>query len=93
MASISDITEELINTAVATDDLTDALFNFQRAIGVDAGDVAARVFGFWWDEEWPGATAARRREMVDYYVELERLYAPSDDDYPERGDEAAACFM
>lgn len=94
MASISDITEELINTAVATDDLTDALFDFQKAIGVDAGDVAARAFGFGWDEEWPGATAARRGEMMDHYIGLERLYAPdADDDEAERADEAAACSM
>lgn len=94
MASISDITEELINTALATDDLTDALFNFQSTIGVDSGDVAARVFGFGWDDEWPGATAARRREMMDHYVELERLDAPdADDDDAERVGEAAACLI
>jgi len=95
MASISDITEELINTAVATDDLTDALFNLQRAIGVDAGDVAARVFGFGWDEEWPGATTDRRREMMDHYIELERLYAPDaddDDDDTERAGETTTCL-
>ena len=90
MASINDITEELINTAVATDDLNNALFDFQNAIGVDAGDVAARVFSCGWDDEWPGATAARRREMMDHYIELERLYAHDvDDDDAERADEAA----
>lgn len=94
MASISDITEKLINTAVATDDLTVALFNFQRAIGVDAGDVAERVFGSGWDDEWPGATAARRREMIDHYIELERFYAPgAGDDDAERAEEAMACLM
>ena len=40
MASISDITEDLINTAVGNDDLNEALFDFQKAIGVDSGDVA-----------------------------------------------------
>jgi len=94
MASVSDITEELINTAVATDDFTDALFDFQKAIGVDAGDVAERVFGFGWGDEWPGATATRRREMMDHYIELERLYATDvDDDDTERTGEAEACSM
>ena len=94
MAGNRDITEDLINAAVATHDLTDALFNFQSAIGVDAGDVAARLFGAGWDDEWPGATGARRGEMMAQYIELERLYAPdADDDDAERGDEPATCLV
>lgn len=93
MASISDITEDLINTAIANDDLDDALFDFQKAIGVDSGDVAARVFACGWDEEWPGATAVRRREMMDHYIELERLYAPGEDEEGDSAAEATTCSM
>lgn len=78
MTNVSAITEDLINTAVATDDLTDALFNFQTAIGQDDGGVAALVFSGDWATEWPTASPARRREMMDRYVELERHYAPDD---------------
>jgi hypothetical protein len=92
MARISDITEELINAAVANDDLTDALYNFQNAIGIDAGDVAGLVFGFGWDDEWPDATPTRRREMMDRYVDRERQYASSDIDLDADGsDERMAC--
>jgi len=94
MASISDITEDLINTAVGNDDLNEALFDFQKAIGVDSGDVAARVFAFGWDDEWPDATAVRRREMMDHYIELERLHARSDEDGGEDlVAEAITCSM
>lgn len=74
------ITEELIRAAVANDDLTDALFTFQNAIGVDDGGVAAVVFSGGLDEEWPNATTARRLEMMNRYIGLECLYAPSMDD-------------
>lgn len=80
MAIKSRITEELIGAAVANDDLNDALFDFQRAIGVDDGGVAAAVFARGWDEEWPAASAGRRRAMMDHYVSLECFYAPSADD-------------
>lgn len=82
------ITDELISATVANDDLTDALFSFQQAIGVDDGGVAAAVFSGGWDEEWPGANAVRRREMMDRYVSLECFYAPSADD--SGSDEATA---
>jgi hypothetical protein len=76
MTNVSAITDNLINTAAATADLTDALFNFQAAIGQDDGGVAALVFSGDWAREWPRASLARRREMMDKYVELERHYAP-----------------
>jgi hypothetical protein len=76
----SRINEELLSAAVANDDLNDALFAFQQAIGVDDGGVAAAVFSGGWDEEWPFANAVRRREMMDRYVSLECFYAPSADD-------------
>lgn len=88
MAVESRITEELIGAAVANDDLNDALFAFQQAIGVDDGGIAAAVFSLGWDEEWPGASAGRRRAMMDHYVSLECFYAPSVDD--EGLDEASA---
>lgn len=75
MTNIAAITDDLINTAVATADLTDALFDFQTAIGQDDGGVAALVFTGDWTIEWPTASAERRREMMDKYVELERHYA------------------
>lgn len=81
------ITEELIGAAVATDDLNDALFTFQNAIGVDDGGVAAAVFSGGLEEEWPGATAARRLEMMKRYVSLECFYASSATD--DESDEAA----
>jgi len=93
MASISDITEDLIKAAVGNDDLNDALFDFQKAIGVDSGDVAARVFACGWDDEWPGATAIRRREMMDHYIELERFYAPDEDEAGGLAAEATTCSM
>jgi len=40
----SQITKKLITEAVTTDNLTDALFRFQNAIGIDSGDVAGVVF-------------------------------------------------
>jgi hypothetical protein len=88
MAIESRITEELIGDAVANDDLNDALFDFQRAIGVDDGGVAAAVFSRGWDKEWPAASAERRRAMMDHYVGLECFYAPSADD--GGGEEARA---
>jgi hypothetical protein len=74
------ITDELINAAVATDDLTDALFAFQQAIGVDDGGVAAVAFSAGQDAEWPSAPEARRREIMEHYITLECLYAPSPDE-------------
>lgn len=76
MTNVAAITDDLINTAVATADLTDALFDFQTAIGQDDGGVAALVFTGDWATKWPTASAERRREMMDKYVELERHYAP-----------------
>lgn len=72
MAHFSRITKKLIRQAVATDDLTDALYAFQSAIGITCGDVAGRVFAFGMDEEWPGASQARRFEMMDIYIAAER---------------------
>lgn len=69
------ITDELIASTVATDDLDDALFAFQSHIGIDAGDVASIVFCGEWEEEWPNASHSRRREMLDHYINTERLYA------------------
>lgn len=92
MASICDITEDLISKMVATDDLTEALFDFQGAIGVDSGDVAARVFGFGWAEEWPGSTAGRRREMLDRYIEQERHYTATKADEGEEGEAVEAAW-
>lgn len=85
----SRITEQLIRAAVATDDLTDALFTFQQAIGVDDGGVAAAVFSGGWDEEWLCATEARRLEMMRRYVSLECFYAPSAGDDESEENNAA----
>jgi len=82
------ITKELISATVVNDDLNEALFAFQQAIGVDDGGVAAAVFSQGWDEEWPGASEARRRAMMDHYVSLECFYAPSAED--DDRDEASA---
>ena len=72
MARLSRITQKLVKATVATDDLTDALFTFQNAVGISAGDVAGRVFAFGWDEEWPSASPERRREMMRHYIAAER---------------------
>jgi len=62
-------------------------------VAVDSGDVAARVFACGWNDEWPGATAVRRREMMGHYIELERLYAPGEDEEGGAHAEAATCSM
>jgi hypothetical protein len=72
MARLSRITQKLVRTAVSTDDLTDALFAFQNAVGISAGDVAGRVFAFGWDDEWPAASPERRHEMMEHYIGAER---------------------
>jgi hypothetical protein len=75
MPRFSQITKKLITEAVTTDDLNDALFRFQNAIGIDSGDIAGVVFTGVWDDEWPLATIKRRREMMDHYISVERSSA------------------
>lgn len=75
MARFSKITRKLLNETVSHSDLNSALFHFQSTIGIDSGDVAGRVFGTGWDDEWPTAPADRRHEMMKHYIELERFYA------------------
>lgn len=75
MPRFSRITEKLITEAVKTDDLNDALYRFQNAIGIDSGDIAGVVFSGGWDDEWPLATIERRREMMDHYISVERSSA------------------
>lgn len=78
MPRFSQITKKLITEAVTTDNLTDALFRFQNAIGIDSGDVAGVVFNSRdWDHEWPLATVERRREMMSHYISVERSSAGS----------------
>ncbi|NTB05953.1 hypothetical protein [Agrobacterium tumefaciens] len=72
MARFSRITKKLISQAVATDDLGDALYSFQNAIGISCGGVADRVFASGMGHEWPGASQARRSEMMDIYIAAER---------------------
>lgn len=69
------ITDALIKDTIANDDLNDALFAFQNHIGIESGDVASIVFCGHWEDEWPTASHARRREMMDHYIEVERSYA------------------
>lgn len=75
MPRFSQITEKLITEAVTTDDLNDALYRFQNAIGIDSGDIAGVVFTGAWDDEWPLTTIERRREMMDHYISVERSSA------------------
>lgn len=75
MARFSLITKKLVAAAVATDDLNDALYQFQNAIGIDSGDVAGVVFSGGWDDEWTTASLARRHEMMTHYVATERASA------------------
>lgn len=75
MAAFDQITEQLIEDTIAKDDLNDALFDFQNAIGIDDGGVAGVVFSGSWGDEWPTATPARRREMMAHYIDVERSFA------------------
>ena len=75
MPRFSRITKQLLNQTVGQSDVNEALFIFQKAIGIDAGDVAGQVFGFGWGEEWPSAPVSRRLEMMDKYIQAERHYA------------------
>lgn len=75
MARFSKITKSLLAEVVAMDDLDDALFRFQTAIGIDDGGVAALVFSGSWDDEWPSANAERRHEMLAHYIGTERRMA------------------
>lgn len=75
MARFSEITKGLLSEVVAIDDLNDALFLFQTAIGIDDGGVAGVVFSGGWDDEWHSATAARRHEMMAHYVSVEHAMA------------------
>jgi hypothetical protein len=73
MARISRITKKLITATVSNDDLNDALFDFQNAIGIKSGDVAGQVFSGGWNEEWKGASLERRREMMSHYIAVESI--------------------
>lgn len=75
MARFSKITKALLAEVVAIDDLNDALFRFQTAIGIDDGGVAGVVFSGTWDDEWPTASAERRHEMMAHYIGTERRMA------------------
>lgn len=75
MPRFSRITKKLIATAVSTDDLNNALYDFQCAIGIHDGDVAGVVFAGPREEEWPTATPERRREMMKHYIDVERTCA------------------
>jgi len=77
MARFSKITKVLLAEVVAIDDLNDALFRFQTAIGIDDGGVASIVFSGGWDDEWPSATAERRQQMMDHYIGAERAMTGS----------------
>lgn len=74
MPRFSRITKMLITRTVETDNLDDALFAFQNAIGITCGGIASQVFSDGWDEEWPKAAETRRREMLNYYIVRERGY-------------------
>lgn len=70
------ITDKLLTRTIAENDLNDALFMFQNAVGIDSGDVAGLVFsGRGWDTEWPLASPDRRIEMMNHYIDVERIYS------------------
>lgn len=75
MGTFDQIPEQLVEDTIAKDDLNDALFDFQNAIGIDDGGVAGVVFSGGWDDEWPTATQERRREMMAHYIGVERSFA------------------
>lgn len=75
MADFSKVNDELLATVVATDDLNDALFDFQLTVGINDGGVAALVFSGGWDDEWPSATKERRHQMMQHYIGVERSFA------------------
>jgi hypothetical protein len=75
MARFSRITKKMITRAVSNNDLNDALFDFQCAIGIDDGGVAGIVFSGGWDVEWSAADHPRRRTMMDHYIKSEKLWA------------------
>ena len=70
------IADKLLAQTIAEDNLNDASFMFQSAIGIDSGDVAGLVFsGRDWDSEWPLASPNRRIEMMSHYIDVERTYS------------------
>lgn len=75
MARFSKITKALLAEVVAVDDVNDALFRFQTAIGIDDGGIAGVVFSGGWDDEWSSASAERRHEMMAHYIGTERRMA------------------
>lgn len=75
MADFSKVNDELLAKVVATDDLNDALFDFQLTVGINDGGVAALVFSGGWDDEWASATSERRHQMMQHYIRVERSFA------------------
>ncbi len=71
------MTNLLVN-ALETNDLNDALFPVQCALGITEGDVAAQHFsGFEPDAEtvWKAAAPMARRDMLAAYLRTELVWA------------------
>lgn len=56
------------------DDVNEALFKFQNAVGIDDGGIAGVVFSGGLDDEWPTASIQRRHEIMSRYIEVERSF-------------------
>ena len=71
---LTKITPELLAIASNQPDLDEALYPLQVAAGIDQGDVAGMFFSGPNGEEWPCATPARRLELLQAYIEVERVH-------------------
>lgn len=69
------ITPDLIDIAVATDDLDAALSALQKAAGIEDGGVAGIVFVGDGEDRWPTALNNERRQMLNNWINVEKQYA------------------
>jgi hypothetical protein len=79
MTDLSNISDSLIAKVVTIDDVDEALFEFQTAVGIDDGGIAGVVFSGGWDAEWRTASTERRSSMMAHYINVERSFAAGDE--------------